>query len=94
MELRVALEAWLGRMPEFTLADPPAVTWAAGQFRGPRTLPLHIRWPLVTLVVAGGAPACISHASPPGGSVAHELSRPPEFRAAITKLGAPRAPVK
>jgi cytochrome P450 len=43
MELRVALEAWLARIPEFTLADPAAVTWAAGQIRGPRTLPLRIR---------------------------------------------------
>ena len=42
MELRVALEAWLERLPEFTLADPSAVTWAAGQVRGPRTLPLRI----------------------------------------------------
>ncbi len=43
MELRVALEVWLGRIPEFTLADPSAVTWSAGQIRGPRTLPLRIR---------------------------------------------------
>ena len=42
MELRVALQAWLERMPEFTLADPAAVTWSAGQIRGPRTLPLRI----------------------------------------------------
>jgi len=43
MELRVALEAWLARIPEFTLDDPAAVTWAAGQIRGPRALPLRIR---------------------------------------------------
>ncbi len=42
MELRVALEAWLARFPEFTLADPAAVTWAAGQVRGPRALPLRV----------------------------------------------------
>jgi cytochrome P450 len=42
MELRVALQAWLERIPEFTLADPAAVTWAAGQVRGPRTLPVRI----------------------------------------------------
>ncbi len=42
MELRVALEAWLERIPEFTLPDPSAVTWSAGQIRGPRTLPLRI----------------------------------------------------
>src|SRR5215469_4464171 len=43
MELRVALEAWLSRIPRFTLDDPSAVTWSAGQIRGPRTLPLRIR---------------------------------------------------
>jgi len=42
MELRVALEAWLERIPEFGLADPEAVTWSTGQIRGPRTLPLRI----------------------------------------------------
>jgi cytochrome P450 len=42
MELRVALEAWLERIPAFTLDDPSAVTWSAGQIRGPRTLPLRI----------------------------------------------------
>ncbi|MFC4056757.1 cytochrome P450 [Planomonospora corallina] len=42
MELRVALEVWLERFPVFALADPAAVTWSAGQVRGPRTLPLRI----------------------------------------------------
>jgi cytochrome P450 len=42
MELRVALEVWLERLPEFSLADPAAVTWSAGQIRGPRALPLRI----------------------------------------------------
>jgi cytochrome P450 len=42
MELRVALEVWLERIPAFTLADPGGVTWSAGQIRGPRTLPLRI----------------------------------------------------
>jgi cytochrome P450 len=42
MELRVALAAWLDRFPRFCLADPAAVTWSAGQIRGPRTLPLRI----------------------------------------------------
>lgn len=40
MELRVALEEWLARIPEFRLADPEAVTWAGGQVRGPRQLPV------------------------------------------------------
>ncbi|MCP9951200.1 cytochrome P450 [Actinomadura madurae] len=42
MELRVALEVWLERVPSFTLDDPSAVTWAAGQVRGPRTLPVRL----------------------------------------------------
>jgi cytochrome P450 len=36
LELRVALQTWLERIPEFELADPAAVTWAGGQVRGPR----------------------------------------------------------
>jgi len=42
MELRVALEVWLERIPEFTLDHPLAVIWSSGQIRGPRTLPLRI----------------------------------------------------
>jgi cytochrome P450 len=42
MELRVALEEWMARHPDFELADPSAVTWSAGQVRGPRTLPVRI----------------------------------------------------
>jgi cytochrome P450 len=42
MELRVALETWLARIPVFELADPDAVTWSHGQVRGPRTLPLRV----------------------------------------------------
>jgi cytochrome P450 len=43
MELRVALEVWLERIPRFSLAYPSAVTWSAGQIRGPRRLPLRVR---------------------------------------------------
>jgi cytochrome P450 len=39
MELRVAVETWLSRIPEFHLADG-AVTWAGGQVRGPRSVPV------------------------------------------------------
>ncbi|WP_431897054.1 cytochrome P450 [Nonomuraea sp. bgisy101] len=42
MELRVALEVWLERVPAFSLEDPAAVTWSTGQVRGPRTLPLRV----------------------------------------------------
>ena len=40
MELRVALEQWLGRVPEFHLDEGQEVTWAGGQVRGPRLLPV------------------------------------------------------
>jgi hypothetical protein len=43
MELRVALETWLERIPRFTLDDLAAVRWSAGQIRGPRALPLRVR---------------------------------------------------
>jgi cytochrome P450 len=46
MELRVALEVWLDRIGDFSLADPAdpqSVTWSTGQIRGPRSLPLIIR---------------------------------------------------
>ncbi len=42
MELRVALEVWLERIPQFSLADPAGVKWSTGQIRGPRALPLRI----------------------------------------------------
>jgi cytochrome P450 len=38
MELRVALEEFLKRIPDFELVDPAQVTWAGGQVRGPRDL--------------------------------------------------------
>ena len=43
MELRVALEEWLARYPDFELADPAAVTWSSGQVRGPRSLPVKVQ---------------------------------------------------
>lgn len=36
LELRVALQTWLARIPEFELVDPAAVKWAGGQVRGTR----------------------------------------------------------
>ncbi len=42
LELRVALEEFIARFPSFTLADPDAVTWAPGQIRGPRNLPIRV----------------------------------------------------
>jgi len=40
MELRVALEEWLRRIPEFHLDEAEEVAWAGGQVRGPRVLPV------------------------------------------------------
>jgi cytochrome P450 len=42
MELRIALEEWMRRYPDFELVDPDAVTWSSGQVRGPRRLPVRI----------------------------------------------------
>lgn len=42
LELRVAIEEFIRRYPRFELADPSAVTWAAGQVRGPRNLPIRL----------------------------------------------------
>lgn len=43
MELRVALEEWLGRYPEFHLDPSAEVCWAGGQVRGPRRIPVVTR---------------------------------------------------
>ena len=37
LEVRVALQTWLARIPEFELVDPATVTWAGGQVHGPRS---------------------------------------------------------
>ena len=42
MELRIAVEEWLKRYPDFELLDPSTVTWAAGQVRGPRSIPVRL----------------------------------------------------
>ncbi len=41
MEMQVALHVWFDRIGAFTLTDPDAVTWAGGQVRGPRTVPVR-----------------------------------------------------
>jgi hypothetical protein len=43
MEMRVSIEEWLRRIPDFRLEDPSVVTWAGGQVRGPRLMP--VVWP-------------------------------------------------
>ncbi len=42
MEMTVAIEEWMKRIPDFELADPDAVRWSAGQVRGPRQLPVRV----------------------------------------------------
>ena len=41
MEMQVALRTWFERIGPFELTDPDAVTWAGGQVRGPRTVPVR-----------------------------------------------------
>jgi len=43
MEMRVAIEEWLKRIPDFRLEHPDEVTWAGGQVRGPRKM--MVVWP-------------------------------------------------
>ena len=42
MEMRVALDTWLARVPEFSLDPDERTEWSGGQVRGPRSLPLVI----------------------------------------------------
>jgi cytochrome P450 len=40
MELQVALEEWLHRIPSFSIEPGKELAWAGGQVRGPRVLPV------------------------------------------------------
>jgi cytochrome P450 len=40
LELTVAVQRFVARVPPFSLTDPAAVRWSSGQVRGPRLLPL------------------------------------------------------
>jgi hypothetical protein len=42
MELRVAVEEFLAAMPNFEIIDQSKVTWAGGQVRGPRNIPVRV----------------------------------------------------
>lgn len=48
MELRIALEEWMAAIPDFELEDPTKVTWAGGQVRGPRSVPVTFPVPAPT----------------------------------------------
>ncbi len=38
MEMTVAIQEWLARIPDYRLENPESVTWAGGQVRGPRVM--------------------------------------------------------
>ncbi len=42
MELTVALEEWMQRFPEFSLAEGARIEWSKGPVRGPRTVPVRL----------------------------------------------------
>jgi cytochrome P450 len=43
MELRVALQTWMDRFPDFDLEPGRTTTWAGGQVRGPRSIPVVLQ---------------------------------------------------
>jgi hypothetical protein len=42
LEMVIAIEMFLDQFPEFELTDPDAVTFSAGNVRGPRAIPIRI----------------------------------------------------
>lgn len=50
LEVRVATQVWLERIPDFELVDPATVTWAGGQVRGPRIC--RVKFPVASPVSA------------------------------------------
>jgi cytochrome P450 len=79
MQLRVALEVWLERVPSFTLADPAAVTWSVGQVRGPRALPVRIGGPALAPARAAVRPRRQPDEPPdPAGTAGCPRSSPAE----------------
>ena len=41
LEMDIALRTWFERIPDFEVSEPDEVTWAGGQVRGPRQLPIR-----------------------------------------------------
>ena len=80
MELRVALQEWMARYPDFELADPAAVTWSGGQVRGPRTLPVTI------LSALSPRPVGLSPGTAP--EVGHLSDAPAQVLTVISIVGA------
>ena len=42
MEMRVAIQEFLARVPDFEIDESKETTWAGGQVRGPRNIPIRI----------------------------------------------------
>ena len=42
LEMRVAIEEFIARFPEFAVDESIRVTWSVGQVRGPRRLPVRV----------------------------------------------------
>ncbi len=42
LEMDIALRTWFERIPDFEVSEPGEVTWAGGQVRGPRYLPVRL----------------------------------------------------
>jgi cytochrome P450 len=70
MQLRVALEVWLERVPSFSLADPAAVRWSVGQVRGPRALPVRVGGPTLAPARAAVRPRPQPDAEPDPAAIA------------------------
>jgi hypothetical protein len=41
LEMTTAVRIWMERIPEFSVTEGETMTWAGGQVRGPRLLPVH-----------------------------------------------------
>ena len=41
LEMDIALRTWFDRIPDFEVSAPDEVTWAGGQIRGPRYVPIR-----------------------------------------------------
>ncbi len=70
MQLRVAMEVWLERIPSFSLTDPAAVRWSVGQVRGPRALPVRIDGPSLAPARAAVRPRRRSDEEPDRAGIA------------------------
>ena len=57
MEMRVAIEAWLERFPDFALTPDADVRWGGAQVRGPRQVPVTLANDSVAVKMVSGPSA-------------------------------------